>query len=317
VATFLTSRRAINEFEGGVVIVSHDFRLITRVAKQLWEVKDRKIVDLSRQDISIVGASRAAAEDRLTPCRVQAAARKELCESDRTSMSACQSIAEEGGKRKRQSLLQKRRGGERSRALWCSLLVTVGPWSSIARHLIVHRTTCLPSSPSSCAIRPRSLCISTLATRARARLTLLRNATAAPASDGRGRRRTFRSMRLRSPLGMTLARQPRRRRSMASARITQAPASQPTPAAYGTVVQSSPHAPQSVSSVCRSTQSLDPSGRTHSVSGAALKRSAWPAGVTAHHALDRRRAYCERRMRPAGDSAVHVASSVVVVNEVG
>ena len=56
-ATFLTSRRAINEFEGGVVIVSHDFRLITRVAKQLWEVKDRKIVDLSKQDISIVGAS--------------------------------------------------------------------------------------------------------------------------------------------------------------------------------------------------------------------------------------------------------------------
>ena len=258
------------------MIVSHDFRLITRVAKQLWEVKDRKIVDLSRQDISIVGASRAAAEDRLTPCRVQAAARKELCESDRTSMSACQSIAEEGGKRKRQSLLQKRRGGERSRALWCSLLVTVGPWSSIARHLIVHRTTCLPSSPSSCAIRPRSLCISTLATRARARLTLLRNATAAPASDGRGRRRTFRSMRLRSPLGMTLASQPRRRRSMANARITQAPASQPTPAAYGNAEQSLSAAPQLDRSLLRSMQVVPTSVSPWSL------RGHQPSSVAAH-----------------------------------
>lgn len=44
---------AIKEFEGGVVIVSHDFRLISQVAEELWEVKDRKIVNLSKQDIGI------------------------------------------------------------------------------------------------------------------------------------------------------------------------------------------------------------------------------------------------------------------------
>jgi ATP-binding cassette subfamily F protein 2 len=35
--------RAIKEFSGGVVIVSHDFRLISQVAEQLWEVKDKKV----------------------------------------------------------------------------------------------------------------------------------------------------------------------------------------------------------------------------------------------------------------------------------
>jgi ATP-binding cassette subfamily F protein 2 len=67
--------KAINEFSGGVVIVSHDFRkcavawgvylgdelrvvpisgLISQVAQTLWEVKDKKISDLTKQDISIV-----------------------------------------------------------------------------------------------------------------------------------------------------------------------------------------------------------------------------------------------------------------------
>ena len=36
-----------------MVIVSHDFRLISQVANELWEVKDRKIVNLTKQDISI------------------------------------------------------------------------------------------------------------------------------------------------------------------------------------------------------------------------------------------------------------------------
>ncbi|KAN0061007.1 ABC transporter ATP-binding protein arb1 [Thecaphora frezii] len=44
---------AIKEFEGGVVIVSHDFRLISQVAEELWEVKDRKIVNLTKQEIGI------------------------------------------------------------------------------------------------------------------------------------------------------------------------------------------------------------------------------------------------------------------------
>ena len=46
--------RAIKEFTGGVVIVSHDFRLISQVAQQLWEVKDKKILDLSKIDVDIV-----------------------------------------------------------------------------------------------------------------------------------------------------------------------------------------------------------------------------------------------------------------------
>ncbi|KAG8732488.1 hypothetical protein FRC11_013268 [Ceratobasidium sp. 423] len=44
---------AIKEFEGGAVIVSHDFRLISQVARELWEVKNKKIRDLTKEDIDI------------------------------------------------------------------------------------------------------------------------------------------------------------------------------------------------------------------------------------------------------------------------
>ncbi|KAG6865352.1 hypothetical protein C0991_003275 [Blastosporella zonata] len=46
--------KAIKVFEGGVVIVSHDFRLISQVAEELWEVADQTIKNLTKQDISIL-----------------------------------------------------------------------------------------------------------------------------------------------------------------------------------------------------------------------------------------------------------------------
>lgn len=34
---------AINEFNGGMILVSHDFRLISQVAQEIWECKDSKV----------------------------------------------------------------------------------------------------------------------------------------------------------------------------------------------------------------------------------------------------------------------------------
>jgi len=34
---------ALNLFEGGVVLVSHDFRLISQVAEEIWMCENRKV----------------------------------------------------------------------------------------------------------------------------------------------------------------------------------------------------------------------------------------------------------------------------------
>jgi ATP-binding cassette subfamily F protein 2 len=34
---------AVNEFNGGMILVSHDFRLINQVAEEIWECKDSKV----------------------------------------------------------------------------------------------------------------------------------------------------------------------------------------------------------------------------------------------------------------------------------
>jgi ATP-binding cassette subfamily F protein 2 len=34
---------AINDFEGGLVLVSHDFRLINQVAKEIWVCENKRV----------------------------------------------------------------------------------------------------------------------------------------------------------------------------------------------------------------------------------------------------------------------------------
>jgi len=42
--------KAVNEFEGGMVLVSHDMRLISQVAKEIW-ICDHKTITMYRGDI--------------------------------------------------------------------------------------------------------------------------------------------------------------------------------------------------------------------------------------------------------------------------
>ena len=49
--------KAINEFSGGMVLVSHDFRLINQVAKEIWVV-DQKKVSKWQGDIQVLNSFR-------------------------------------------------------------------------------------------------------------------------------------------------------------------------------------------------------------------------------------------------------------------
>jgi len=39
--------KAVNEFDGGMILVSHDMRLISQVAKEIWVGKSQQIVVIS------------------------------------------------------------------------------------------------------------------------------------------------------------------------------------------------------------------------------------------------------------------------------
>ncbi len=58
-----TLANAIKAFKGSVVIVSHDFSFNSQVGEELWEVKDKKIRNLTKEDISIMDYKKMLMKD--------------------------------------------------------------------------------------------------------------------------------------------------------------------------------------------------------------------------------------------------------------
>ena len=56
--------KMINHFKGGLVLVSHDMRLISQVAKEIWICDKKKVEKVSRRHFEVqVGREEGAAEE--------------------------------------------------------------------------------------------------------------------------------------------------------------------------------------------------------------------------------------------------------------
>jgi ATP-binding cassette subfamily F protein 2 len=49
--------KAVNEFDGGLILVSHDMRLISQVAKEIWVSNCQQIVVISSLSESFISQS--------------------------------------------------------------------------------------------------------------------------------------------------------------------------------------------------------------------------------------------------------------------
>jgi ATP-binding cassette, subfamily F, member 2 len=65
--------KACAEFSGGIVLVSHDFRLIRQVAHEIWEVKDKKVekLDMSIEEYKKTLADESAESVQLAASRAR------------------------------------------------------------------------------------------------------------------------------------------------------------------------------------------------------------------------------------------------------
>ena len=65
--------KACAEFSGGIVLVSHDFRLIRQVAHEIWEVKDKKVdkLDMTIEEYKKTLADESAEQVQLAGARAR------------------------------------------------------------------------------------------------------------------------------------------------------------------------------------------------------------------------------------------------------